>query len=91
MRRAADRGSLQVRIIGYTAGVDPLKQIKSPTAWLYGDRLRLGGVKLYADGALGSRGAWLKRPYADANTVGLQFHSDAELLAMARQACTGGF
>jgi hypothetical protein len=33
--------------------------------WLYGDRLRMGGVKLYADGALGSRGAWLKQPYAD--------------------------
>jgi predicted amidohydrolase YtcJ len=58
---------------------------------LHDDKLRLGGVKLYADGALGSRGAWLKRPYADADTVGLRFHSDAELLAMARQACTGGF
>ena len=91
MRRAADAGRLQVRIIGYTAGVEPLKQFKNPTAWLYGDKLRLGGVKLYADGALGSRGAWLKRPYADANTVGLKFHSDAELLSMARQACTGGF
>ena len=33
--------------------------------WLYGDRLRMGGVKLYADGALGSRGAWLKAPYSD--------------------------
>ena len=34
-----------------------------PTPWLYDDRLRMGGVKLYADGALGSRGAWLKQPY----------------------------
>ena len=33
-----------------------------PTGWLYGDRLALVGVKLYADGALGSRGALLKRP-----------------------------
>ena len=32
---------------------------------LYGDRLRMDGVKFYADGALGSRGAWLKQPYAD--------------------------
>ena len=24
------------------------------------------GVKLYLDGALGSRGAWLKQPYRDA-------------------------
>jgi predicted amidohydrolase YtcJ len=36
-----------------------------PTPWLYDDRLRLEGLKLFADGALGSRGAWLKQPYAD--------------------------
>jgi predicted amidohydrolase YtcJ len=91
MWRAADARRLNVRIIGYTAGVEPLKLFEKPTDWLFDDKLRLGGVKLYADGALGSRGAWLKRPYADADTVGLRFHSDAELLAMARQACTGGF
>jgi predicted amidohydrolase YtcJ len=37
-----------------------------PTPWLYDDRLRLNGIgELYADGALGSRGALLKAPYAD--------------------------
>ncbi len=42
------------------------------------------GVKFYADGALGSRGAWLKQPYSDKpDTRGLQFHSDAELLKLA--------
>jgi hypothetical protein len=29
------------------------------------DRLRVGGVKFYADGALGSRGACLLKPYSD--------------------------
>ena len=52
-----------------------------PTAWLYGDRLRMVGVKLFADGALGSRGAWLKQPYADEpDTRGLQFHSRRRML-----------
>ena len=56
----------------------------APTPWLYDDRLRMGGVKFYADGALGSRGAWLKRPYTDKpDTRGLQFHDDAEILAAA--------
>ena len=56
-----------------------------PTPWLYDDRLRMGGIKLYADGALGSRGAWLKQPYADKpDTRGLQFLTDAELLATGR-------
>ena len=62
-----------------------------PTPWLYGDRLRMGGVKLYADGALGSRGAWLKQPYADKpDTRGLQFLKDAELLAKADEAASHG-
>jgi predicted amidohydrolase YtcJ len=59
---------------------------------LYGDRLRAVGIKLFADGALGSRGAWLKRPYADKpDTRGLQFHSDAEMLSLADAAASRGF
>jgi hypothetical protein len=59
---------------------------------MYGDRLRAVGVKLFADGALGSRGAWLKQPYADKpDTRGLQFHSDAELRSLADTAASHGF
>lgn len=32
---------------------------------LVGDRLTVRSIKLYADGALGSRGAWLIKPYED--------------------------
>jgi predicted amidohydrolase YtcJ len=47
---------------------------------------------LFADGALGSRGAWLKRPYADKpDTRGIPRHSDAELLAQADRAAAAGF
>ena len=50
------------------------------------------GVKLYADGALGSRGAWLKQPYADKpDTRGLQFLRDAEMLDQADKAASAGF
>jgi predicted amidohydrolase YtcJ len=76
----------------YLSGVEPLKTIPQPTAWLYGDRLRAVGVKLFTDGALGSRGAFLKRPYADMpETRGLQFHSDADLLSLANTATSHGF
>ncbi len=91
MRRAGAAGRLHVRILSYASGVEPLRAISRPTPWLFGERLRMGGVKLYADGALGSRGAWLKRPYADQATTGLRFHDDAELLRLARRACTAGF
>jgi predicted amidohydrolase YtcJ len=94
MRRAADAGQLSVRIMAYSAGLEPLGELgrAGPTDWLHSDRLRLGGVKLYADGALGSRGAWLKRPYADKpDTVGLRFLSDAELHDQAGKAAGMGF
>src|SRR5947199_76506 len=69
-----------------------LGQVPNPTPWLYGDRLRMVGIKFYADGALGSRGAWLKQPYADKpDTRGLQFHSDAEMLRLADTAAAHGF
>jgi predicted amidohydrolase YtcJ len=53
--------------MSYARGVESARRRRQagPTPWLYGDRLRMVGVKLYADGALGSRGAWLKQPYAD--------------------------
>ena len=75
MRRAGEAGRLNVRIMRYAGGIPAMRAINGgkPSGWLYGDRLRLVGVKLYADGALGSRGAWLKQPYADKpDTRGLQ-------------------
>ena len=94
MNRAGEAGRLNVRIMSYAAALPALKAIgrTAPTNWMFGDRLRMGGVKLYADGALGSRGAWLKRPYADRpDTVGLRFLTDAELSDQAGKAADMGF
>lgn len=93
-RRAGDLGALNIRIIAYAGGIDPLLQIAGPgpTPWLYGDRLRMVGVKLYSDGALGSRGAWLKRPYADApGQSGLGLLDDAKLRNLMSRAAMDGF
>jgi predicted amidohydrolase YtcJ len=94
MRRAGDAGQLRVRIMAYGSGVDSALAIGGtrPTPWLYGDRLRLVGVKLYADGALGSRGAWLKQPYKDKpDQRGLPFHSDAEIRNLMSRAAMDNF
>ena len=92
MRRAGDAGRLQVRLMVYADELKLLGEVPHPTDWLYGDRLRMVGIKFYADGALGSRGAWLKQPYADKpDTHGLQFHSDAEMLSLADRAASAGF
>ncbi len=93
-RRAGDAGWLSVRIFGYASGIDSMVAIAgpAPTPWLYDDKLRLGGVKLYLDGALGSRGAWLKKPYADApGQTGLQFLQSAEVRNLMVRASMDGF
>ena len=66
-RRAGDRHALRVRIESYADSIETanLTAGAGPSPWLYDDRLRLIGVKIFADGALGSRGAWLKAPYSD--------------------------
>jgi predicted amidohydrolase YtcJ len=94
MRRAGDTGQLRVRIISYGLGVESALAVAGtgPTPWLYDGRLRMIGVKLYADGALGSRGAWLKQPYKDAPTQrGLPFHSDAEIRNLMSRAAMDNF
>ena len=93
-RRAGDAGWLSIRIFGYAGGIDNMVAIAGPrpTPWLYDDKLRLGGVKLYLDGALGSRGAWLKKPYADApGQTGLPFLASAEIRNLMVRASMDGF
>lgn len=93
-RRAGDNGGLLVRIIAYAGGIGPMIQVggPGPTPWLYEDRLKLAGVKLYLDGALGSRGAWLKQPYHDSpRESGLPFLSDAQLRNMMSRAAMDRF
>lgn len=93
-RRAADLGELRIRIVSYAAGIDDMSLIggPGPTPWLYEDRLRMAGVKLYLDGALGSRGAWLKAPYADApETRGLPQMNETQLGNLMSRAAIDNF
>ncbi|MCR2834881.1 amidohydrolase [Parerythrobacter lacustris] len=93
-RRAGDNGSLQMRIISYAAGTEAMELIggPGPSPWLYDDRLRLNGVKLYLDGALGSRGAWLKRDYADdPGNTGLPLQTATRLRNLMSRASLDNF
>ena len=93
-RRAGDMGSLNLRIMSYASGPEQMVLIggSGPSPWLYDDKLRMNGVKLYLDGALGSRGAWLKRPYADdPGNYGLPLQTPAQLRNILVRAAQGGF
>lgn len=94
LRRAGDAGWLQIRVMAYADSIETMLLVggPGPTQWLYDDRLRLNGVKLYLDGALGSRGALLKAPYADdpANR-GLAVTSGTQLRNMMSRAALDNF
>jgi predicted amidohydrolase YtcJ len=93
-RRAGDYGTLRIRIMAYAHGIENMVLIggPGPGPWLYEDHLRLDGVKLYADGALGSRGALLKAPYADApGQTGLAITPKTALKNMMSRAALDHF
>jgi len=94
-RDYADHGKLTARIyamIGGT-GADFDQLAKNGPLNAYGhDMYALRAVKLYADGALGSRGAALLAPYTDdPHSHGLLFHSNGEIDAMIAKAMKKGY
>ncbi|MEC8838012.1 MAG: amidohydrolase [Pseudomonadota bacterium] len=93
-RRAGDKGALTLRIMAYAAGPDQMELIAGarPSPWLYDDKLRMNGIKIYLDGALGSRGAWLKQDYADdPGNTGLPLTGPAKLRNILVRAAQGNF
>jgi predicted amidohydrolase YtcJ len=54
------------------------------------DWLRLGGVKMFLDGALGSRTAWMRTPYEGTEDSGVQVLPEVEFRAAVRRAAEHG-
>jgi predicted amidohydrolase YtcJ len=94
-RDYADHGKLTARIYAMIGGTgadfDQLAQ-NGPLNTYGHDMYALRAVKLYADGALGSRGAALLAPYTDdPHSHGLLFHSNGEIDAMIAKAMKKGY
>jgi len=91
----ADQGLLTVRVYAmiFDTGDDFKALSKDGPLIGYGnDRLNVRAVKLFADGALGSRGAALMAPYSDKpDQRGLQFMSDAEMESKIQTALKAGY
>jgi len=95
-REFADAGQLKIRLYVMLAGQDT----RLLESWYgrgpligYGDgHLTVRAIKLYADGALGSRGAWLLAPYSDrAGHVGNSIMPMSYIRGVAEQALEHGF
>ena len=94
-RQYADAGKLTVRVYGMIGdtGADFDQLAKSGPLKTYADDMyALRSVKLYSDGALGSRGAALLAPYSDEpKSHGLLFKSNADIYAMMGKAMKRGY
>ena len=95
IRAAVDRGDVRVRLWVMASG--SLAELganldRYRTVGYANDRLTVRGIKEYADGAMGSRGAWLLAPYADKpDSVGLPRPGMDTLPQVARLAMEKGY
>ena len=89
----ADDGELRMRIYAMLGGAgDVLDAIGEPLRRYGNDHLEIAAVKVYADGALGSRGAAMIEPYSDdAENRGLAFWRQAQLDGFVAKANGMGF
>jgi predicted amidohydrolase YtcJ len=87
--RFADEGRLTLRVVAYADGDSAALEDRCRTGpYLHpSGRVRMAGVKFYADGALGSRGAALLEPYSDDHANrGILVTPPDELLAGMQKA-----
>ncbi|MDF1504205.1 amidohydrolase [Roseisolibacter sp. H3M3-2] len=95
MEEMAQRGELDLRaniMIGDDSAALRHYFARGPRRALHDGRLWVSSVKLYADGALGSRGAALLEPYADdPNNSGLLLSAPAHIQDVATRALRAGF
>lgn len=94
VRELIDEGRFPIRVYALLADDEQLLEEWFARGPLldYGGRLTIRAVKLYADGALGSRGAALLAPYSDdpANS-GLMIARPAQIEDVARRGRAAGF
>ena len=89
----ADNGELDMRIYAMISDAgEVLDAIGKPIRAYGNDHLDIASVKLFSDGALGSRGAAMIEPYSDdAENRGLPFWTQNELNGFVQKANGMGF
>jgi len=85
---------LYVRLLIPEDSTNPGDEVytKRKQVGLYENRLTIRGIKIFADGALGSRGAFMLQPYSDRlGYAGNQIVTDERLYALVKKAREAGF
>lgn len=94
LKKVAAEGKLGIRLWVMVRDSNDNIRAKLPqykAVGLNDNHLTIAAIKVVADGALGSRGAWLLAPYADsASSVGLPTNSPESIAETARIAADNG-
>lgn len=90
-REMAENGTLPVRVVSYLSAQND-EWDKENLLPAVGEFLQVAGIKFYADGALGSRGAALLQPYSDqSDTNGLFLIDEESLFSKAKLGIEAGW
>jgi predicted amidohydrolase YtcJ len=91
--RLRRKGKLPIRICGMPPyGAAAALHAHGVNSTFGDEWLRFGAAKLFSDGSLGARTAWLREPYADdASTRGIRIYDPEDLKAKALDAQSKGF
>jgi predicted amidohydrolase YtcJ len=91
---ARDAGELTMRVYCHVSAASLDHFMAAGIHTGFGDEwVRVGGVKMYADGSISERTAWLSQPYLGIpnNYVGLQLSSREQLYETGRKAHAAGW
>ncbi len=92
LRKLQDEGKLKMRVYAMLSDYPETREYYFKTGIIKSDRLTVRAIKIYADGALGSRGACLKQAYSDQpNHFGTMLHDRKYLENVASKAKEMGF
>ncbi|WP_286830047.1 MULTISPECIES: amidohydrolase [Kordiimonas] len=90
LERLADAGDVDIRVYNAIEPEDAPSLFASGMRQNADGRIVTRAIKLYMDGALGSRGAALLEPYSDAASSGLLITTKEETMPILKQALGSG-
>jgi len=90
-RRLEDAGALRLRVLFHPPVTSlPGLQRSGTRSGAGTDWLRIGGIKMFLDGSLGSRTAWMLEPFEGTRDRGMPITSEEEAAAAMRSAAASG-
>lgn len=91
MEALSDRGDLSIRVNNALMPEYAENLFRTGARVNRNERIKTKAIKLYMDGALGSRGAALLEPYSDSDSMGLITQRKEDVMPIMQYALSNGF